>query len=183
MKEHLPGKTEVCGFVRVKEELSKTGPEYQRKGLRELAPELKTSKTPDLRKEFAGQSPVREIQVFPPAGLQLGAPGSEGRPGEGPARAILPSPCSAACSAPGSSAGPIGFERKAGLYFQLRSQGLNVLCNLGDIWQWASGQPRSVLDLLSFSRLMDSFAGKESRRLGVRSDSERSVFSTGSLKK
>lgn len=48
MKEHLLGKTEVCVFMRVKEELSKTGPEYQRKGLWELAPELKTSKTPHL---------------------------------------------------------------------------------------------------------------------------------------
>lgn len=163
MKEHLPGKTEVCGFVRVKEDLSKTGPEYQRKGLWELAPELKTSKTPDLRKEFAGQSPVREIQVFPPAGLQLGAPGSEGRPGEGPARAIFPSPCSAARSAPGSSAGLISFERKAGLYFQLRSQGLNVLCNLGDIWQWASGQPSPDLYLTSCPSL-DSWTASPGRK-------------------
>lgn len=32
MKKHLPGKIGVCGFVRVKEELSKTGADYQRKG-------------------------------------------------------------------------------------------------------------------------------------------------------
>lgn len=52
-------------------------------------------------------------------------------------------------SAPGSSAELISFQGKAGLYFQLRSQGLNVLRNLGDIWQWASGQPSSDLHLTS----------------------------------
>lgn len=106
-------------------------------------------------------------------------------PREGPRE---PSPRARACStpsAPGSSGEPVSFGRKAGLYFQLRSKGLDVLCNLGDtraVGQWAA-QPRSALDLLSFSPLMDSFAGKESRHLGIWSDSKHSVFSFGSLKK